>query len=60
MILIMMLWALTIILPAQISDSNVMLYNDEITDVIGITKKIWQWTLNNLGSLRLNVETDLL
>jgi len=40
-----------------ISDSNVMLYNDEITDVIGITKKIW--TLNNLGSLRLNVETDL-
>jgi len=41
-----------------ISDSNVMLYNDEVTDV-GITEKIQQWTLNNLDSLQLNVVTDL-
>lgn len=43
------------------SDSdNIILCDDGVNDVIGITEKIRQWTLDNLDSLRLNVVTDLL
>lgn len=39
--------------------SNIILSNEEIK-VSGITEKIRQWTLDNLGSLQLNVVSKLL